>query len=200
MTVVYPYLDFGGSLSPGRSGYERSIGLPAGVKYNLFFIEGNQASVCLFQPVNRGGDYSPHSARNHGAQPRIEIYENVYGWVPFVRIIDLCGAFQPTSSLGFAGTTSVGFAVPPTGINISNPANFRVNYPGSPQFDVTMSWSGVNLGLSDTCQLLSTPTEIVGVGELGTWTSVGAPVSQANRPTLPNGGPLAGRNRAQIIA
>lgn len=204
MTVIYPYLDFSGGLSPGQTGYEVSVGLPASVMYNLFYREGNTASVCLFQPVDRGADYSPHSARNHGAQPTIEIYENVYGWVPFIRIIDLCGAFQPTASFGFAGTGTKGFAVPPTGINISNPVRFRVSYQGSPQFDVAMSWSHVNLGLSDQCQLATLPsaTNVVGSGNYGlaAWTSVGAPVSVIPHPTLPNNAPLAGRNRVQLIS
>jgi hypothetical protein len=193
-------------MAPAQSGYEVTVDLPPSVAYNLFFIDPNAyisgtATACYYQPVHRGGDYSPHSARNGNYKLQIEIYEAVYGFVPIVRLIDLCAAYQPTSVLGYRGTVSYAYAVPPTGITIPNPARFRIAYHSSfPWLDPAFSWTGVNLGLSDTCQIVRSPTNIVGHGDGGVWTAVGAPAFAITHPTLPTGGPLAGRNRVQLIS
>lgn len=211
---VYPYLDHSGSLAPGTSGYETTLQVPASVMFNLFYDFSQDLTSatpygngkCYWQPDQApyDSDYSPHSNRNNGNQPQIDIWDSVHGWIGFTRIIDLCGAYRPTSSKAFYGLTVTSSASPNGSyFHINNPTRWRISYPSpAPWLDPTVSWVHVNLGLSDQC-FLAPPTNPQAAGGYFEGTiplKAGAVTPFVSAGTLPNGAPLAGRNRVQLIS
>lgn len=199
MAEAYAYLDHSGSLSPGEIGYEVTVPMLASVFYNFGydFPEGGGSGICYFQPEQRMGDYSPHSFRGSGSLLKIQYFDATNGWTNLRNLIDFQGAFQPTSQLGFQGTTSssAGFNMNPV-----NPPQFRIAYAASP--GPTVSWSDLNVGFSDTC-FLAPPTDpqtAAGYFEGTVFLKSGFTTPAAVGQTLPNGAPLAGRNRVQLIS
>jgi hypothetical protein len=209
---VYPYLDHSGTLAAGQTGYETTLELPASVMYNFFGYEHLPPGpltvyqdvwhVCYWQPDSPPyeSDYSPHSNRNNGNQPTIQVFDSVRGWLDFIRIIDLCAAYRPTSSYGYYGLGHAFFPAPPGSYHIENPTRWRITRRGLPWLEPVMSWVHVNLGLSDQCRSPepAQPEVHLGYAETTLFLDSRAP-RQRDLGRLPNGAPLAGRNRVQLI-
>ena len=198
---MYPYLNHSGSLTQNTVGYEVSVPFPASNLYNLGYTIGNGNGFCLYQPVNRGGSIS--YLRQGSYHPRVQIYDQQRGWRDFQAV----DAFIGSGSLGGQGQGQL-FISPAAPYTVTSPVSFRISYfyefPGAP----TVSWTGLNVGFSDACYLPpASPAAVVGTGECGAWSLVGAPNTSGTvldttgtLDTLPNGAPLGSRNRVQLIS
>lgn len=198
MTVAYAYRDHSGSLASGQIGYEVTAAFPASAFFNFGydFPEGGGSGICYYQPEHRLGDYSPHSFRGSSSLLKIQYFDSTRGWTNLRNLIDFQGAYQPTSTLGYLGTTSsaVGFDMNP-----ANPPRFRIAYasePGQP----AVSWSRLNVGVSDTCWSPVPTAPEVHIGYAETTLFIDASAFRRSVDSLPNGAPLAGRNRVQVIS
>lgn len=203
MGVFYVYEDHSGSIDMNQTGYEVAVNMPASYLYNFAYDypDGVHHATCRFVAIPQGGVLSPAGAVGRTYAPQIQFYDDVYGWGEINRMTDFIdhdpGGTRDDSIYGLASDFKT------RTLNVSNPVRFRIRastaaFTGVP----TVSWSGLYVGYSDECHLEpSAPAAVVGTGDVGAWTMLASPVIQGAAPpnTLPNGAPLAGRNRVQLI-
>jgi hypothetical protein len=214
VSLLFVYQNHSGSLANGASGYEVSVDLPASYMYNLtgvdFYYFGQGHSYgCVPVFSQPGGTLNPAYYIYRGStRPYIQFFDNVVGWhdlYPMDRFFDERGMGQPrgASSYALASKSETGAFTP----HVSNPVSFRlINRPAT--YYTTVSWTGFYFALADECFLApAAPAAYVGMGEGGVWSLVGAPNTSGTSTdtsgsldTLPNGAPLAGRNRVQLIS
>lgn len=217
---AYAYQDHSGSIGPGQSKYETSVQFPASVFANFLYDDSNSVftntAVCFYQPTNREGDWyaipgydtqGGHDIRirngTSGTVTYVQFWDDQRGWLNLALLYYFLGAYRPSSNLSFQGTHKASLSYRPGELHISNPMRFRINFPGQidPWYWPAWGWTGLNVGWTDTCRIVTTSSAIVGYGDgVRSWTTVGSPTVQAFHPALPNDAPLAGRNRVQIIS
>lgn len=206
MGAFYVYENHSGSLPVGAVGYEVSVDLPASYLYNLTYytdlggLFGAFTSSCWAYFPQPGGTYEPADLIYRGsADASVQLFDNVYGWFNYKSLSDLFrerGMGLPFNPFYLPATTG-GRAK----LSITNPVRFRI-YNRPLGLGHTVSWTGLYFALSDECHLpLAAPEAFVGVGEGGSWSMVGAPSTfGSGGNTLPNGAPLSGRNRVQLLS
>jgi hypothetical protein len=194
---IYAYLDDSGSLAVNTAGYEVTLEMPASNFYNFAYYNPDDAAPasawCMFQPGNYGGSIEPSIAYGN-YRPAVQIYDAVYGWRTFRNVENFVTRRGPLAGYGNSLSSVSG---PPFTINY--PPRLRIAYIGY-LAGPTVSWTGLNVGFDDVC--FTPPPEQpevhLGYAETTLFLDTRTP-RQGGLGRLPNGAPLAGRNRVQLI-